>query len=125
PQADKPQSSIAPSTEASDTNFYSGDILRKYGDTFPLTERKLHEEAAVHYANLKASIDDYYKENITHRDHTDKLVEATTKSALQPFNVKDHQAHALKQEEELAVWAKSSTNIAWNLGFKLSGLERA
>ncbi|GKA51728.1 hypothetical protein Tco_0744924 [Tanacetum coccineum] len=32
-------------------------------------------------------------------------------------------AHALKQEEELAAWAKSSTNMAWNLGSRLSGLE--
>nr|GEW12305.1 hypothetical protein [Tanacetum cinerariifolium] len=57
----------------------------------------MHKEAAVHYANLKASIDDYYDENIAHRDHTDEL------------------AHALKQDEELAAWAKSSTNMAWNL----------
>ncbi|GJY94546.1 hypothetical protein Tco_0510907 [Tanacetum coccineum] len=35
------------------------------------------------------------------------------------------QAHALKQDEELAAWAKSSTNMAWNLSFRLSGLERA
>ncbi|GJR00016.1 hypothetical protein Tco_0523000 [Tanacetum coccineum] len=33
-------------------------------------------------------------------------------------------AHALKQDEELAAWAKSSTNMAWNLGSRLSGLER-
>ncbi|GJW02165.1 hypothetical protein Tco_1561021 [Tanacetum coccineum] len=39
--------------------------------------------------------------------------------------VKDLLAHALKQEEELAAWAKSSTNMAWNLGSRLSGLERA
>ncbi|GJR75383.1 putative reverse transcriptase domain-containing protein [Tanacetum coccineum] len=36
-----------------------------------------HKEAAVHCANLKASIDEYYDENIAHRDHTDKLVEAS------------------------------------------------
>ncbi|GJU42366.1 hypothetical protein Tco_1195323 [Tanacetum coccineum] len=30
-------------------------------------------------------------------------------------------AHALKQDEELAAWAKSSTNMAWNLGSRLSG----
>ncbi|GJU76479.1 hypothetical protein Tco_1273549 [Tanacetum coccineum] len=35
------------------------------------------------------------------------------------------QAYALKQDEELAAWAKSSTNMTWNLGPKLSGLERA
>ncbi|GKA62504.1 hypothetical protein Tco_0762023 [Tanacetum coccineum] len=36
-----------------------------------------HEEVAVSYADLKASIDQYYDENIAHRDQTDKLVEAS------------------------------------------------
>nr|GFA11822.1 copia protein [Tanacetum cinerariifolium] len=35
------------------------------------------------------------------------------------------EAHALKQNEELAAWAKSSTNMAWNLGSRLLGLEWA
>nr|GEU51954.1 retrovirus-related Pol polyprotein from transposon TNT 1-94 [Tanacetum cinerariifolium] len=35
-----------------------------------------HEEAAVNYVDLKASIDEYYDENIAHRDQTDKLEEA-------------------------------------------------
>ncbi|GJV21551.1 hypothetical protein Tco_1370571 [Tanacetum coccineum] len=126
-------------------------------------------EAAVNYADLKASIDDYYDENIAHGDQTDKLVEASMSSLNKSSNtisdlykgfniitellkeikhaVKDDsvinkkiieatesftkfsiiitdlqssvntlQAHALKQDEELAAWAKSSTNMAWNLG---------
>ncbi|GKB21947.1 hypothetical protein Tco_0855870, partial [Tanacetum coccineum] len=170
-QADKPQSSHAPSTEASDIDSSCDDILKKYDNTLPLTERQLekHEEAAVNYANLKASIDEYYDENIAHRDQTDKLVEASMSSLdkssttirdlykglnvitklLKEINnaVKDDpvinkkiseatesftkistnitEAHALKQDEELAAWAKSSTNMAWNLGSRLSGLERA
>ncbi|GJX72180.1 hypothetical protein Tco_0309351 [Tanacetum coccineum] len=36
-----------------------------------------HEEVAVNYADLKASIDDYYDENIAHRYHTKKLVESS------------------------------------------------
>ncbi|GJW46326.1 hypothetical protein Tco_0077972 [Tanacetum coccineum] len=32
--------------------------------------------------------------------------------------MKDLQAHALKQDEGLAAWAKSSTNMAWTLAFK-------
>ncbi|GJV73266.1 hypothetical protein Tco_1493261 [Tanacetum coccineum] len=189
--ADKPQSSHAPSTEALDTDFSCDDILKKYDNTLPLTERQLvkylrkvltvlfdriteeswvkHQEAAVNYANLKASIDDYYDENVAHRDQTDKLVEASMSSLdksrttisdlykglniitelLKEINnaVKDDpvinkkinaatesftkistnitEAHALKQDEELAAWAKSSTNMAWNLGSRLSGLERA
>ncbi|GJT25261.1 hypothetical protein Tco_0895198 [Tanacetum coccineum] len=99
PQADKPQSSHAPSTEASDINSSSDNILKKYENTLPLTKcqsvkylKKVsnvlftritndnwekHEEPAVNYDDLKASIDDYYDENIAHRDQTEKLVEAS------------------------------------------------
>nr|GEW41605.1 hypothetical protein [Tanacetum cinerariifolium] len=123
----------------------------------------------VNYANLKASIDEYYDENIGHRDLTNKLVKASMNSLdkssttihdlykglnviielLEEINnaVKDDplknkkineatksftkistnitEAYALKQDEEPADWAKSSTNMAWNLGSRLSGLERA
>nr|GEY88365.1 hypothetical protein [Tanacetum cinerariifolium] len=80
PQEDKHISSTAPHTEASDTDSSCDKILKKYDDTLSLTERPLvkylrkvsrvlferiikdqwdkHEEAAVHYVNLKASIDD-------------------------------------------------------------------
>ncbi|GKC64709.1 hypothetical protein Tco_1097307, partial [Tanacetum coccineum] len=75
-------------TKASDTDSSSDDILRKYENTLPLTERQLvkylrkmsqalftrisednwekHEVAVVNYADLKAPIDDYYNENIAH-----------------------------------------------------------
>ncbi|GKF20501.1 hypothetical protein Tco_0069139, partial [Tanacetum coccineum] len=137
----------------------------------------LGAEAMVNYDDLKASIDEYYDENIAHRDQTDKLVEASTSSLdkssntisdlykgfniitkllkeiknvvkddpvinkkiseatesftkistnisevlslVKGFNFSDLQsfvnalqAHALKQDEELAAWAKSSTNMA-------------
>ncbi|GJY81774.1 hypothetical protein Tco_0494525 [Tanacetum coccineum] len=191
---------------ASDTDSSCDDILKKYDNTLPLTERQLvkylrkvsnalfaritkdilekHEEAAVSYADLKASVDEYYDENIAHRDQTDKLVEASMRSLeksnntisnfykgfniitellkeiknavkddpvinkkisettesftkistnitevlslVKGFNFSDLQsfvnalqAHALKQDEELAAWAKSSTNMAWNLGSRL------
>ncbi|GJV53571.1 hypothetical protein Tco_1449312 [Tanacetum coccineum] len=106
-----------------------------------------HEKAAVNYANLKASINDYYDENIAHRDQTDKLVEASMSSLDKSSNtisdlykglniitellkeiknaVKDDSAHSLKQDKELAAWVKSSTNMAWNLGSRLLGLEWA
>ncbi|GKE77358.1 hypothetical protein Tco_1543478 [Tanacetum coccineum] len=108
-----------------------------------LTLHEKHEEVAVYYANLKASVDDYYDENIAHRDQTDKIIEASISSLDKSINtisdlykglniitellkeiknaVKDDSAHALKQDEELAAWSKSSTNMAWNLGFRLSG----
>ncbi|GKB69009.1 hypothetical protein Tco_0930421 [Tanacetum coccineum] len=45
------------------------------------------------------------------------LVKGFDFSALMS-TVRDLQAHALKQDEELAAWAKSSTNMAWTLAFK-------
>ncbi|GJV13326.1 hypothetical protein Tco_1354867 [Tanacetum coccineum] len=136
---------------------------QKYDNIIPLTKRQLvnhlrkisnalftrisednwekHEEVAVNYVDLKASIDDYYDENITHRDQTNKLddsvinkkitkaTESLTKFSTNitdlQSSVNTLQAHALKQNEELAAWANCSTNMAWNLGSRLSGLERA
>nr|GEV16903.1 hypothetical protein [Tanacetum cinerariifolium] len=37
--------------------------------------------------------------------------------------VKDLHAHALKQEEASAAWANSSTNMAWNLGSRMTVVE--
>ncbi|GKA64383.1 hypothetical protein Tco_0763989 [Tanacetum coccineum] len=39
-----------------------------------------HEVATASYDDLKASIDQYYDENIPHRDQTDKLMEACMSS---------------------------------------------
>ncbi|GJU06070.1 hypothetical protein Tco_1122500, partial [Tanacetum coccineum] len=208
PKQDQPE----PSNVQDSASVLSSPDLKKFDNTLSLTERQLikylrkmsrvlfhritkdnwenHEEASVNYANLKASIDDYYEENVPHRGQTDKLVEASMSSldkssttindlykglnvitellkdihnaikddpaANQKLNeatktfakissnitevpslvkgfdfsalqstVKDIQAHALKQDEELAAWAKSSTNMAWNLGFRISRLKRA
>nr|GEU92849.1 hypothetical protein [Tanacetum cinerariifolium] len=156
PQADKPRSSHAPSTEASDTDSSCDDILKKYDNTLPLTKRQLvkylrkvstmlfdriiednwekHKEAAVNYVNIKESINEYYDENIVHRDQTDKLVEASAKiknavkddpvinkkinraaESFTKISTNITKAHALKQDEEMAAWAKSSTNMASNV----------
>ncbi|GKG04927.1 hypothetical protein Tco_0315314 [Tanacetum coccineum] len=42
--------------------------------------REKHKEVEINYANLKASINEYYDENIAHRDQTNKLVEASMSS---------------------------------------------
>nr|GEW81428.1 retrovirus-related Pol polyprotein from transposon TNT 1-94 [Tanacetum cinerariifolium] len=74
----------------------------RFDNILPLTERQLirylikmsmilfnritekqweqHEEATVSYADLKAPVDQYYDENIAHRDQTDKLVDASMSS---------------------------------------------
>nr|GEZ26953.1 hypothetical protein [Tanacetum cinerariifolium] len=74
PQEDKPTSSTAPHTEASDTDSSSDKILNKYDDTLPLTEKSWSS------ISEKSSIDDYYNENIAHRDQTGKLVKASMSS---------------------------------------------
>nr|GEY52651.1 hypothetical protein [Tanacetum cinerariifolium] len=96
-----------------------------------------HEEVAVHYVNLKASIDDYYNENIFYKDQTDQLVEASmsflkkSSSTIDDLykglesTVKNIQDHAFKKEEASTAWMKSSTNMAWNLGSRILGLDRA
>ncbi|GJU52641.1 hypothetical protein Tco_1226355 [Tanacetum coccineum] len=80
----------------------SSPDLKKFDNILPLAERQLikylrkmsrvlfnritekqweqHEESAVLYADLKASVDQYYDENIAHRDQTDKLMEASMSS---------------------------------------------
>ncbi|GKD52262.1 hypothetical protein Tco_1281238, partial [Tanacetum coccineum] len=173
PKQDQPEPSHVQES-ASDS---SSPDLKKFDNTLPPTERQLikylrkvsrvllnritekqweqHKEVAVSYADLKASIDQYYDENIAHRDQTDKLMEASmrfldrssttirdlykgldviTQLLKDLYNVgfdfsallstvKDLQAHALKQEEASASWTKSSTNMAWNLGSRMTAVE--
>ncbi|GJY36245.1 hypothetical protein Tco_0421623 [Tanacetum coccineum] len=107
------------------------------------------EEAAVNYANLKASIDDYYDENIAHRDQIDKLVEASLSSLVKSHTatidlykglnvitkllkeinnaVKDDPAMNKKISEATESFPKISTNIIEVLslvkGFNFSNLQ--
>ncbi|GJU38132.1 hypothetical protein Tco_1186486 [Tanacetum coccineum] len=125
PQEDKPQSSHVPSTEASDTDSSSDNIIKKYDNILPLTKRQLDD--------LKASIDDYYDENIAHRDQTNKLVEASMSSLYKSSNtisylykglniitellkeiknaVKDDSVINKKINEATELFTKFSTNI--------------
>ncbi|GJT63751.1 hypothetical protein Tco_1015231 [Tanacetum coccineum] len=122
-QADKPQSSHAPSTEASDTDSSCDDILKKYDNILPLTERQLVKDQTDKF--VEASMSSLDKSSNTINDLYKGLNIIT--ELLQEINnaVKDDSAYALKQDKELAAWAKSSTNMAWNIGSRLSGLERA
>nr|GEY54578.1 hypothetical protein [Tanacetum cinerariifolium] len=127
----------------------------------PKPSHEHHEEAAISYADLKASIEEYYDENVAQRDQTDKLVESTMstinksstaiKDLYQGLDVinkllkdintadlslvndfdfstlqstlKDLQAYAFKQKEVSAAWTKSSTNMDWNLGSRMTAIE--
>ncbi|GJZ33531.1 hypothetical protein Tco_0578967 [Tanacetum coccineum] len=206
PKQDQPE----PSQVQESASDSSNPDLKKFDNILPLTERQLikylkklsrvlfsriakkqwehHEEADASYADLKALIDQYYDENIAHRDQTDKLVEASMSSLdrsstaisdlykgldvitqlLKDINnavkddpaanhkineatntfarissnitevlslvkgfdlsallstMKDLQAHALKREEASDAWTKSSTNMAWNLGSRMTAVE--
>ncbi|GJZ47952.1 hypothetical protein Tco_0601784 [Tanacetum coccineum] len=80
---DDPESSHAQEqSDESDSDSSCPDVLKKYDNILPLTERQLdkHEEAAASYADLRASDEDYYDENVDHMDQTDKLVKETMKT---------------------------------------------
>nr|GEV08769.1 hypothetical protein [Tanacetum cinerariifolium] len=101
PNTDKPELSPAQETQESDSDSSSPD-LKKYDNILPLTERQLlkylrkvsrvffnrltedhwekREEVAVSDADLRDSIEGYYKENVDHREQTDKLAQATMNS---------------------------------------------
>nr|GEY24274.1 hypothetical protein [Tanacetum cinerariifolium] len=72
PQGDKPTSSTALHTEASDTDSSSDKILNIITED----QWEKHEEAVVYYVNVKVSINDYYNENIAHRDQIVNLMKA-------------------------------------------------
>ncbi|GJU50171.1 hypothetical protein Tco_1219726 [Tanacetum coccineum] len=57
-------------------------ILKKYDNILPLTERQLnrHEESTASNADLKASVEGYYHENVNQSNQTDKLVKETIKT---------------------------------------------
>ncbi|GJY54445.1 hypothetical protein Tco_0446109 [Tanacetum coccineum] len=95
PKKDHPESS---NVQESTFDSFSLD-LKKFDNILSITERQLirylrkmsrvlfskitkqqweqHAKAAVSYADLKTSIEEYYVENVAHRDQTDKLVETT------------------------------------------------
>ncbi|GJS95878.1 hypothetical protein Tco_0802846 [Tanacetum coccineum] len=100
PHKEKPKSSHARDIDASDyESSLCSKTFKPYDNYIPITERKLvrnlqhisevlyaqvvednwekHEEAVVSYADLKASIKEYYEENVDHMDQTDKIVQET------------------------------------------------
>ncbi|GJS31808.1 hypothetical protein Tco_0492428 [Tanacetum coccineum] len=179
------QTQLEPSHVQESASNASNPDLKKFDNTLPLTERQLIK----YLRNMsRASIEEYYEENIAHRDQTDQLVAASMSSlekrsssisdlykglnvitellkdinnvvkddpatnkkideAIKTFSkistqtteilslvktfdfstlqstMQDLQAHALKQEEASISWTKSSTNMAWNLGSRMTAVE--
>ncbi|GJY06834.1 hypothetical protein Tco_0373888 [Tanacetum coccineum] len=72
------ESSQAQKTDASDSRSLCSKTFKSYDNYIPITERQLkHEEAAISYADLRATIEGYHEEIIDHRDQTNKLVKET------------------------------------------------
>ncbi|GJU98140.1 retrovirus-related pol polyprotein from transposon TNT 1-94 [Tanacetum coccineum] len=127
PKQDQPKPSHVQES-ASDS---SSPDLKKFDNILPLTERQLsrdHTDKLVEafMSSLDRSntnISDVYKGlNVV----TQLLKEISNTgfdfSALLS-TVKSIQDHAVKQEESSAAWMKTSTNMAWNLGSRMSGVE--
>ncbi|GJX48333.1 hypothetical protein Tco_0273523 [Tanacetum coccineum] len=71
PDPTQPEPShVQKSASDSFSQSFSIELLRNNGN----------REATVSYADLKASIDRYYDENIAHKDQTNKLIEASVSS---------------------------------------------
>ncbi|GJW72886.1 hypothetical protein Tco_0132256 [Tanacetum coccineum] len=115
------------------------------------TQWEQHEEATVSYADLNAFIKEYYDENllkdISHAIKNDPATNKKIDEAIETFakistntteilfvvkgfnfstlqsSLKDLHAHALKQETDAAAWAKSYTNMAWNLGSRMTSVD--
>ncbi|GJZ92918.1 hypothetical protein Tco_0664983 [Tanacetum coccineum] len=162
PPLNKEQPESSPAQE-SDSDSSCPNALKKHDNILPLIERQLvnylqkvskvlygritedqwaqHEEVAVFYADLKASIEGYYEENVDHREETDNLtlkvvheavkddpalnrkaIEAT-KAYTKNSTIVSLQATTISQDQHLAAWAKSSTSMAWNLGPRLTTIE--
>nr|GEX27289.1 hypothetical protein [Tanacetum cinerariifolium] len=119
PQADKPQSSHAPSTEASDTDSSCDDRSLRITGKSMQRPRDLYKGFNI-ITELLKEIKNAVKDDHVINKKINKATESFTKIST---NITE--AHALKQDEELAAWAKSSTNMAWNLGSRILGLERA
>ncbi|GKB67904.1 hypothetical protein Tco_0929316, partial [Tanacetum coccineum] len=90
----------------------------------------MEEETQADEEEHQAFVEGYYKENIAHRDQTDNLVEASMSSLGKSrittrlkSSVESLQVAALRQDEYLASWAKSSNSLAWNLGLKMTAVE--
>nr|GEV92818.1 hypothetical protein [Tanacetum cinerariifolium] len=149
---DKHTSSTAPHTEASDTNSSSDKILMKdqidqlVEDSMSSLEKssstindfyKGLEVITQLLKDITNSVKDDPAINKKIEEAFETLAKISTQttqilSSVGSFDfstlqstVKNIQDHAFKQEETSASWMESSTNMAWNLGSRISGLERA
>ncbi|GKB20614.1 hypothetical protein Tco_0854537, partial [Tanacetum coccineum] len=134
PQEDKPTSSTTPHTEASDSESSSEDIYKKYDNTLPLTKIQLNIAHKDQTDKLVEACMSSLKKSRTATSDLYKGLNVITE-LLKVINnaVKDDPAMNKKISKatesfskiftniiELAAWAKFSTNMALNLGSRIS-----
>ncbi|GKA55352.1 hypothetical protein Tco_0754301 [Tanacetum coccineum] len=105
------------------------DILKQYQKEVNELRAERMAKNANPLALLLIEIKNAIKDDSVINKKISEATESFTKFSINitdlQSSVNTLQAHALKQDEELAAWAKSSTNMARNLRSRLSGLERA
>ncbi|GJT71308.1 copia protein [Tanacetum coccineum] len=111
--------------------------LKKFDNILPLTERKL----------IRDQTDKLVEASMSSLDRNDPATNQKLNEATETFTrisssvtevlflvkgfdfsallstMKSIQDHAVKQEEASAAWMKTSTNMAWNLGSRMSGVK--
>nr|GEV44868.1 hypothetical protein [Tanacetum cinerariifolium] len=123
PSKDKPKSSKAPDAE-SDSDSSSTDVLKKYDDKSPLTQKApgevSKEDLALKKKVLEAS--EAYTRNSSNLTELLSLIKTIDLPSLKT-TLTDLYDISNKQDEKLTDSFKSSTNMTWNMGSRLSKLE--
>nr|GEZ26255.1 uncharacterized mitochondrial protein AtMg00810-like [Tanacetum cinerariifolium] len=128
PNTNKPELSPAQEIQESNSDSSSPE-LKKYDNIPPLTERQLTDklvQATMDSLNKTATDRTNLLKYLNGVTETLKVIQDAVKDdpALnKKSSVKFLQATALRQEEHIALWAKSSTSMAWNLGLKMTAFE--
>nr|GEU30165.1 hypothetical protein [Tanacetum cinerariifolium] len=97
--------------------------LKKHDNILPLTKRQLdavQDDPTLNKKVIKAT--KAYTKNLTALTKLLTLVRNFDLQGLKSL-VEFLHATALRQEEHLALWAKSSTSMAWNLGPRMTAIE--
>ncbi|GJR36581.1 retrovirus-related pol polyprotein from transposon TNT 1-94 [Tanacetum coccineum] len=105
--------------------------LKKFDNILPLTERQLikdHTDKLVEASmssldRSSTTISDLYKGLNVITQLLKYISNAGFDFSALLSAVKSLRDHAIKQEEASTAWMKSSTNMAWNLGSRMSGVE--
>nr|GEV44190.1 hypothetical protein [Tanacetum cinerariifolium] len=128
PNTNNPEPSPAQEIQESNSDS-SSPKLKKYDNIPPLTERQLTDkivQATMDSLNKTATDRTNLLKDLNGVTEILKVIQDAVKhdpALNKKSSVKFLQAIALRQEEHIALWAKSSTSMAWNLGLKMTAFE--